>query len=34
MCGQRGYYGTSSLHVVLDMKEMTKLDDKVLEITD
>lgn len=34
MCGQRGYYGTSSLHVVLDMKEMTKLNDKVLEITD
>tara|TARA_B100000035_G_scaffold156102_1_gene132980 strand:- start:11690 stop:13834 length:2145 start_codon:yes stop_codon:yes gene_type:complete len=34
MCGQRGYYGTNSFNVVLDMKEMTKLNDEVVEIAD
>jgi DNA-directed RNA polymerase II subunit RPB1 len=26
MCGQYGYYGTSAFQLVLDMKEMEKLD--------
>ena len=34
MCGQRGYYGTNSFNVVLDMNEMTKLNDEVVDIVD
>ena len=26
MCGQYGYYGTGAFNVILDMKEMTKVD--------
>ena len=34
MRGQRGYYGTNSFNVLLDMKEMSKLNDQVVEIAD
>jgi len=35
MCGQEGYLGTSSFQVVLDMKEMSLLDEKIkYEIVD
>lgn len=33
MCGQYGYYGTNSFNIVLDMKEMVKLKDTKVEIT-
>ena len=31
MCGQRGYYGTNSFNVLLNMKEMKKLAEATLE---
>jgi DNA-directed RNA polymerase II subunit RPB1 len=34
MCGQNGYYGTSAFQLVLDMKEMEKLEDQVAETKD
>ncbi len=34
MCGQRGYYGTNSFNVVLDTKEMIKMNDEIVEISD
>jgi DNA-directed RNA polymerase beta' subunit len=33
MCGQYGYYGTNSFNVVLDMKEMVKLQEATVELT-
>lgn len=30
MCGQQGLYGTNAFQVVLDMKEMAKLEDKMV----
>ena len=31
MCGQEGYYGTGSFQVLLNIDEMNKLGDKLLE---
>jgi hypothetical protein len=31
MCGQEGFYGTSSFQVILDMDEMAMLGDAVIE---
>ena len=31
MCGQEGYFGTNSFQIMLDMKEMRKLEEKVRE---
>ena len=31
MCGQQGYFGTGSFQVLLNIKEMNKLGDKVLK---
>ena len=31
MCGQRGYYGTNSFNVLLNMKEMKTLAETTLE---
>ena len=33
MCGQEGYFGTGSFQVVLNIEEMTKLNEKVMEET-
>ena len=33
MCGQEGYFGTGSFQVVLNIDEMTKLNEKVMEET-
>lgn len=33
MCGQHGYYGTGSFNVILDMKEIEKLEDKDVHIS-
>ena len=32
MCGQYGYYGTNAFNVVLDMKDMVKLNEQVIEL--
>jgi DNA-directed RNA polymerase II subunit RPB1 len=34
MCGQNGYYGTNAFQLVLDMKEMEQLEDKIAETKD
>lgn len=31
MCGQQGFYGTNAFQVVLDMKEMAKLEDTLVD---
>ena len=33
MCGQEGYFGTGAFQIVLNVEEMTKLNDKVMEET-
>jgi DNA-directed RNA polymerase II subunit RPB1 len=33
MCGQYGYYGTNSFNIVLDMKDMVKLQEAKIETT-
>ena len=33
MCGQYGYYGTNAFNIVLDMKEMVKLQEATVEVT-
>ena len=33
MCGQYGYYGTNAFNIVLDMKEMVKLQEATVEFT-
>ena len=32
MCGQNGFYGTNAFQLVLDMNEMSKLEDEMVEI--
>jgi DNA-directed RNA polymerase II subunit RPB1 len=32
MCGQNGFYGTNAFQLVLDMNEMSKLEDQMVEI--
>ena len=34
MCGQYGYYGTNSFNLLMDMKEMVKLQDVTLDVKD
>ena len=34
MCGQYGYYGTGAFNVILDMKEITKLDAEEAKVQD
>jgi DNA-directed RNA polymerase beta' subunit len=34
MCGQYGYYGTNSFNLLMDMKEMVKLQDVTVDVKD